>query len=149
MDERRRIFLAVSGTLQDGHALRVNLDHAQTPAVLVGWGVVRGVKAYVDVKEPGSREHVAGDAQPCNPACVVTADRSDANLYALYLVDERAAIGALLGEPRYLAIAPDSVRIDLEAKETSAECPCLTFSDCHGYQLAPPLLANGWLRYTT
>ncbi|KAG8468429.1 hypothetical protein KFE25_013512 [Diacronema lutheri] len=119
-NERRRVFLAVSGTLQDGFELRANLDHAQTPAVLVGAAVVRGVKAYVDVKEHGCREHIPPPAAArCNPACVVTGERADANLYHLYLVDERAVLRALLGEPRYLAIAPDCVRVDLRAAETS------------------------------
>ena len=54
-----------------------------------------------------------------NPANVVTGDYTDANLYAVYLVHEAVVLKALLGEPRYLSIAPDAVRIDLEAAHTS------------------------------
>ena len=53
----RRTLLAVSGTLQEGFELRANLDHPEAPAVFIGEGVVRGVKAYLDIKEPGCREY--------------------------------------------------------------------------------------------
>jgi len=45
--------------------------------------------------------------------------RLHANVYALYCVDVRAALGALCGEPRYLSITPDAVKVDLTAEETS------------------------------
>ena len=117
----KRTLLAVSGTLQCGFELRANLDHPEWTAVLVGSAVVRGVRAHLDIKEPGCREHRAsadGHAR-VNPANVVTGDPTDANLYAVYLVHEAVVLKALLGEPRYLAIAPDAVRLDLTAPHTS------------------------------
>ncbi|KAH8070962.1 hypothetical protein JL720_11576 [Aureococcus anophagefferens] len=110
-----RVVLAVSGTLQEGFPLRKNLDAPGAPAVHLGSGLVRCVKSYLDTKEPGCREH-GNDPNPC---CVVTGDPADANVYELYLVDGEACVAALLGEPRYLAMAPDAVTLDLEAAETS------------------------------
>ena len=109
-----RCILAVSGTLQEGFPLRKNLDAPGAPAVNLGSGLVRGVRSYLDVKERGCREE--GNAP--NPACVVTGDAADGNVYELYLVDGAACLGALLGEPRYLAMAPDAVVLDLDAAET-------------------------------
>ena len=118
--EPSRCLLAVSGTLQEGFELRKNLDYPGAPAVFIGDAVVRGVKAHLDVKDPGCREYAAPPSRArVNPACVVTGDRADANLYAVYLVDERAVLRALIGEPRYLSIAPDSVRVDLASSHTS------------------------------
>ena len=54
-------------------------------------------------------------ALPCTPA----------NQYALYLVDERACLNALLGEPRLLTMTPDAVRLDLDDPCTSAEVAAL------------------------
>ena len=113
--ETMRCILAVSGTLQEGFPLRKNLDAPGKPAVHLGSGLVRGVRSYLDVKERGCREF--GNAP--NPACVVTGRESDGNVYELYLVDGEACVAALLGEPRYLAMAPDAVALDLEAAETS------------------------------
>ena len=47
-------------------------------------------QAYLDVKEEGCREHrgASDGAARVNPANVVTGDRRDANLYAVYLVHE-------------------------------------------------------------
>ena len=109
-----RCILAVSGTLQEGFPLRKNLDAPGAPAVHLGSGLVRGVRSYLDVKERGCREF--GNAP--NPACVVTGDAADGNVYELYLVAGAACLGALLGEPRFLAMAPDAVVLDLEAAET-------------------------------
>ena len=109
-----RCILAVSGTLQEGFPLRKNLDAPGAPAVHLGSGLVRGVRSYLDVKERGCRE----DGNAPNPACVVTGDAADGNVYELYLVDGAACLGALLGEPRFLAMAPDAVVLDLEAAET-------------------------------
>ena len=88
----KRTLLAVSGTLQCGFELRANLDHPEWTAVLVGSAVVRGVRAHLDIKEPGCREHRAsadGHAR-VNPANVVTGDPTDANLYAVYLCTRRS-----------------------------------------------------------
>ena len=109
-----RLILAVSGTLQEGFPLRGNLDAPGAPAVHLGSGLVRGVRSYLDVKERGCREF--GNAP--NPACVVTGDAGDGNVYELYLVHADACLGALLGEPRFLAMAPDAVVLDLVAPET-------------------------------
>ena len=99
--EPSRCLLAVSGTLQEGFELRKNLDYPGAPAVFIGDAVVRGVKAHLDIKDPGCREYAAPPSRArVNPACVVTGDRADANLYAVYLVDERAVLRALIGEPR-------------------------------------------------
>lgn len=95
----RTTLLAVSGTLQCGFELRSNLDHPQMAAVLVGSAVVRGVKAYLDIKEAGSREHrPPPELARVNPANVVTGARSDANLYAVYLVHEAVVLSALIGK---------------------------------------------------
>lgn len=107
-----RTLLAVSGTLQDGFELRGNLDLEGVPAILLGSAVVKGVRAYLDIKDPGCREYRAPPENArVNPANVVTGDPTMANLYAVYIVDERVVLKALLGEPRYLSIAPDAVRI--------------------------------------
>ena len=90
-----RALLAVSGTLQEGFELRKNLDYPGAPAVFIGDAVVRGVKAHLDIKDPGCREYAAPPSRArVNPACVVTGDRADANLYAVYLVDERGVARA-------------------------------------------------------
>ena len=47
----RRTLLAVSGTLQDGFELRANLDAPGCAALLVGSAVVRGVRAFLDIKD--------------------------------------------------------------------------------------------------
>ena len=115
----RRTLLAVSGTLQDGFELRANLDAPGCAALLVGSAVVRGVRAFLDIKEEGAREHAGASPARVNPANVVTGNMAHANLYAVYLVHESVVLKALLGEPRYLAIAPDAVRLDLRAARTS------------------------------
>jgi nicotinamidase-related amidase len=95
----RTTLLAVSGTLQCGFELRANLDHPEMAAVLIGAAVVRGVKAYLDIKEAGCREHRAPpELARVNPANVVTGARSDANLYAVYLVHEAVVTSALIGK---------------------------------------------------
>ena len=49
-----------------------------------------------------------------NPCGVFTADRLDANQYAVFLVPTPACINAVLGEPRFLSICPDAVAIDCQ-----------------------------------
>ena len=46
-------------------------------------------------------------------------DASDANVYACFAVSESAALRALLGEPRCLGMTPDTVLVDLDARETT------------------------------
>jgi len=117
------VLLAVSGTLQEGFPLNKHLDHPDTKSIFVGWGLVRGVKSYFDIKTRGvSREFAENDLAKfptINPCAVVTGNRNHANVYALYMVDVRAALSALCGEPRYLSITPDAVKVDLKAEETS------------------------------
>jgi hypothetical protein len=123
------VMLAVTGTLQDGFSMRRNLNWTSpttgetVDAVFVGWGLCRGLKAYLDVKEPGSREydnpHVDG-VPYINPACVATGNPLHANVYAVFLVHRDAAFHSLCNLPRYLAMSSDMVRIDLDAEQTSA-----------------------------
>ncbi|KAL7536773.1 hypothetical protein ACHAXR_007389 [Thalassiosira sp. AJA248-18] len=136
----QRVIVAVSGTIQDGFELRRNIDYRPSSssdngsseggvveAVFLGWAVVRGVKMYFDVKvdEATSREYDINVPHRVNPAMVLTGDANDANRYALYAVDERACLDALLGEPRLLTMTPDSVRIDLDDALTSPEVSAL------------------------
>ena len=118
-----RVIVAVSGTIQDGFELRKNIDYRSeceiVRAVLLGYGVARGAKMYLDVKDESCREYDPSLPARVNPAMVLTGDANDANCYALYLVDERACLNALLGEPRLLTMTPDSLRIDLDDPETS------------------------------
>ena len=114
----RRVIVAVSGTIQDGFELRTNIDyHADdgscTEAVYLGTGLVRGVTMYLDIKRPPCREYDASVPHRINPAILLSGSPLSANRYALYLVDERACVAALLGEPRLLAMVPDAVQIDL------------------------------------
>ena len=141
---RRRVLLAVSGTLQDGFELRGNLDHPEVPAVLVGDAVVRGVRAYLDIKDESSREYPgpAPARARVNPACVVTGDRSDANLYAVYLIDERVVLRSLLGEPRFLAMAPDCVRVDLQSPRTSPAVKALLYAAARRHGAREPMEAS-------
>lgn len=123
------VMLAVTGTLQDGFSMRQNLNWTSpttgetVDAIFVGWGLCRGLKAYLDVKEPGCREydnpHVDG-VPYMNPACVATGNRLHANVYAVFLVHRQAAFHSLCNLPRYLAMSSDMVRVDLDAEQTSA-----------------------------
>ena len=135
--EGHYVIVAVSGTIQDGFELRKNIDYRPVSydgndneegiveAVFLGWAVVRGVRMYLDVKEATSREYDPEVPHRVNPAMVLTGDANDANRYALYAVDERACLEALLGEPRMLTMTPDSVRIDLNDPLTSHEVSSL------------------------
>lgn len=129
-DQHRRVLVAVSGTIQDGFELRKNINFTargeQTiEAVLVGNAVMRGVKMFFDIKDTGCREYDANTPHRVNPAMVLTGNRQDANQYAIYLVDERACLNALLGEPRLLTMVPDALRIDLDDKDTSPNVAAL------------------------
>lgn len=125
----KRVLVAVSGTIQDGFELRKNIDFRGegevVQALLIGYAVVKGVKMFFDVKNVGCREYDPATPQRVNPAMVLTGDAKDANQYALYLVDERACLNALLGEPRLLTMVPDAVRIDLTDAATSPEVAAL------------------------
>ena len=131
--DSKRVIVAVSGTIQDGFELRKNIDYRHSSnnndkvveAVFLGWAMVRGVKMYFDVKDESSREYDPKVPHRVNPAMVLTGDASHANRYALYIIDERACLEALLGEPRLLTMAPDAVRIDLDDPLTSPDVASL------------------------
>jgi hypothetical protein len=120
------VLVAVSGTLEEGFPLRPNLDFTTevnegNPAVLgifLGHALVRGVKAFLDIKDSNSREFSATPNNPINPALVASGNNNDANISSLYLVDRRQAARALLREPRYLSMVPDLAKLDIAATET-------------------------------
>ena len=123
--------VAVSGTLEEGFPLRPNLDFTTevnegNPAVLgifLGHALVRGVRAFLDIKDSFSREFVAGPPglNPINPGLVASGNNNDANISSLYLVDRRQAARALLREPRYLSMVPDLAKVDIHAAETDPD----------------------------
>ena len=124
------VIVAVSGTLEEGFALRPNLDFLSevnegNPAVLgifLGHALVRGVRAFLDIKDPNSREFVAAPGlNPINPGLVASGNDHDANISSIYLVDRRQAARALLREPRYLSMVPDLGKVDIDADETSPD----------------------------
>ena len=67
----------------------------------------------------GYREFNASLPHRVNPACVLTENAKDCNQYALYLVDERACLQALLDEPRFLTMMPDTLRLEINDADTS------------------------------
>lgn len=128
--ETKFVIVAVSGTLEEGFALRPNLDfltevnegNPPVLAIFLGKALVRGVKAYLDIKDANSREFVAAPGQnPINPGLVATGNDNDANISSIYLVDRRQAARALLREPRYLSMVPDLGKVDIDAEETSPD----------------------------
>ena len=146
------MIVAVSGTIETGFELRSNIDWPGCPAVDLGLGLCRGAKMFFDVKDVGSREYDPKRPSRVNPAMVLTGDDKDANLYSIFLVDERACMKALLGEPRYLSMAPDALRIDLESHLTSprvkrfaqsTQCAVLSVVSCfksRRFVEAPPFV---------
>lgn len=117
------IMLAVSGTLEEGFPLRPNLDFVspteRVDAIFLGRALIRGLRAYLDMKDPDSREFRAPPTlNPVNPALVASGDDNDANISSIYLVDRRQAVKALLNEPRFLSMAPDVAKVDVNAAET-------------------------------
>ena len=123
------VLVAVSGTLEEGFPLRPNLDfltevNEGNPAVLgifLGHALVRGVRAFLDIKDSNSREFKATPFNPINPALVASGNNNDANISSLYLVDRRQAARALLREPRYLSMVPDLAKVDIHAAETDPD----------------------------
>ena len=154
--------LGVSGTLQNGFPLRPRLDwrdsnnatHIVAPAIFVGTGLVRGYKAYLDIKNVGSREYIPpcgpvtnvanADSSPCNhhpappqiPNAVVmpTGCRTDANVYHVFAVPEPVLLQVLLHEPRYLSITPDTGLVDLVDEWTSLSLRRLVQSERRAQQ---------------
>lgn len=120
----RFAIVAVSGTLEEGFPLRKNLDFIEdsetVKAVFLGKALIRGLKAHLDIKSAGWREYRAEPAiNPVNPAMIATGDRNDANIYSIYGVDRRQLVAALLNEPRFLSMTPDTALVDRNAEETS------------------------------
>jgi hypothetical protein len=120
------VILGVSGGLQDGFPDHIKMDyhagqHDEVQAILLGRALVRGVKSYLDVMQPGWRQYVpAGHEQPLiNSVVFVTGCHEHANQYWIYAVDSRQAVTILNNEPRFLGITPDTGLVDLEAAETS------------------------------
>lgn len=66
------ILVGVSGTLQDGFELRNRLDYKGTKARFVGKALVRGYKAYLDIKPKGWREYKSPPLPPQVPNAVVS-----------------------------------------------------------------------------
>jgi hypothetical protein len=84
----------------------------------LGHALVRGVRAFLDIKDSNSREFSATPNNPINPSLVASGNNNDANISSLYLVDRRQAARALLREPRYLSMVPDLAKVDINADET-------------------------------
>ena len=116
--------LAVSGTLEEGFPLRGNLDFMEGSetvlAIFLGHALIRGLRAKLDIKSDGWREFVPlPGLQNVNPALVTTENANDANISSIYAIDRRQAVRALLNEPRFLSMTPDSPFIDRNASETT------------------------------
>lgn len=161
--EQSFALIGVSGTLQDGFELRDRLDYVDCsnataggscttiPAKFVGKALVRGYKAYLDIKPKGWREYKQDHPpQVPNPVVLATGCYHDANVYWLYLVAPQQVLRILAGEPRYLSITPDTGLIDLTAAETSAAVKRLAGSQIQkrGYAnqtaVAVPLVTGTW-----
>jgi len=131
------LLFAVSGTLEDGFELRGNLDfwpnrlttkdnNGRINATFMGNALVRGYKAYLDIKNLGWREYKDPPLlATVNPAIYPSGCDEHANQYAVYLADARQVINALAGEPRFLGIAPDMGQVDLTSNFTSASIKAL------------------------
>ena len=127
------VIVAVSGTLEEGFPLRPNLDfltevnegNPEVRAIFLGHALVRGVRAFLDIKDSNSREFKATPFNPINPALVASGNNNDANISSLYLVDRRQAARALLNEPRYLSMTPDLAKVDIHAAETDPDVRAL------------------------
>lgn len=134
--EASYLLIGVSGTLQDGFPLRDRLDYTSpspstgratgdkdehVPAILIGKALVRGFKAYLDIKEPEWREFREDPPQVPNAVVMPTGCREHANIYWIYAVDSRQFIHILAGEPRFLSISPDTGMLDLTADETDEQ----------------------------
>jgi hypothetical protein len=157
------MLLGVSGTLQEGFPLRPRLDYNASaapdndddnnnnncskgppyvPAVFIGRALVRGFKAYLDVKDPGWREYVpeasasaasesgqdGSHAAPPPPpprvpnaVVMATGCHEHANLYHVYAVDARQFPRVLSDEPRFLGISSDAGLVDLLVRDSSGD----------------------------
>jgi hypothetical protein len=134
--EASYLLIGVSGTLQDGFPLRDRLDYTSpspcndtapgdenkhVPAILIGKALVRGFKAYLDIKEPEWREFREDPPQVPNAVVMPTGCHEHANIYWIYAVDSRQVNHILAGEPRFLSISPNTGLLDLTADETDEQ----------------------------
>jgi len=145
------MLLALSGTLEDGFELRGNLDFwpnrattkdnvGRINATFLGKALVRGYKAYLDIKNPTWREYKDAPAiATVNPAIFPSGCDEHANQYTVWLVDARQLINALAGEPRFLSICPDMGLADLTSNFTTASVVALSrqFINNDALTLAP------------
>jgi hypothetical protein len=123
---REYIIVGVSGGLQEGFPEHTRMDYKsgqpeEVQAVFLGRALVRGYKAFLDVMQPGWRQYIPEPEQPlinCN--VVPSGCWHHANEYWMYLVDSRQFLAILMGEPRFLSIAPDLGLVDLQAEETGS-----------------------------
>ncbi len=143
--------VAVSGTLEEGFPLRPNLDfttevkegNAEVRAIFLGHALIRGVRAFLDMKDPNSREFKAPpDLNPVNPTLVASGNNNDANISSIYLVDRRQALRALLNEPRYLSMVPDLAKVDIHAAETDPALRALILQAIQETPLLEPKNTN-------
>ena len=123
--------VGVSGGLQDGFPEHVRLDYRsgdpihEVQAIYVGRGLVRGYKAFLDVMQEGWRQYTKEDnddstEQPLiNSNVFASGCYEHANEYWVYLVDTRQVLTVLNHEPRFLSIAPDTGKVELDATETT------------------------------
>lgn len=114
--------LGVSGGLQDGYVSRRCLDYTDpetgetVKAILLGKIFVRGYKAYMDIMESEWRQYIPVEDGPplINPDVFASGCHEHANEHFVYLVDKRQLISALMAEPRFLSITPDTGLVELE-----------------------------------
>lgn len=152
------LIVGVSGTLQDGFPLRDRLDYTaeneMIPAIFIGKALVRGYKAYLDIKDPDCREYQPEPQHPTVPNAVVlpTGCREHANIYHIFAVDTRQFLHILNGEPRFLSITPDTAMIDLQAPETDAAVRTLALREIvrqgksDQSRAAVPLVTGVWFQ---
>ena len=73
---------------------------------------------YLDVKDKHCSEYKIVK-KSINPAMICTNDEKHANKYAVYVIDERACMRALLHEPRFLCMSAATAKVDLMSNLTS------------------------------
>jgi len=153
------LLVGVSGTLQDGFPLRDRLDYRQSgqelvPAIFIGKGLVRGYKAYLDVKDAGCREYRPEPEHPTVPNAVVLATGcyEHANIYHIFAVDARQFVHILNGEPRFLSITPDTGLLELSASDPAVQRLAAHEIQRQGksdmLQVAIPLVTGVWFQST-
>jgi hypothetical protein len=119
--EASYLLIGVSGTLQDGFPLRDRLDYTSpspcndtapgdenkhVPAILIGKALVRGFKAYLDIKEPEWREFREDPPQVPNAVVMPTGCSEHANIYWIHAVDSRQVNHILAADERVTHLRP-------------------------------------------